>query len=178
MWKGWLVVENHLEGKIKEIYIWWIAQRRWVTLWISAFLSSVGEQFYRILARLFPAKYLKYIKIKKKVFVESWEWFDPSKSPMIHCYFNVWTAIRLFYFPISWRSNMGLEIMKDFTSIEVLPCNKSTVFIIYPFKGHSYFKSYFLNINHFNLSFPEINSINHLGFCRRGFILGNIFISI
>lgn len=66
--------------------------------------------------------------------------------------------------------------MKNFTSIKVLPCNsKSVVFIIYPFKGHSYFKKYFLLSNHFNLSFPGTNSIHHLGFCRRGFILGNYF---
>ena len=86
------------------------------------------------------------------------------------------TVIRLIYFLISSRSNVGVEMMKNFASIKVLACgSKSIVFKIYPFNGHPYFKRYLLNINQFNFSFPGINSINYLGLCRRGFILGNYF---
>ena len=96
---------------------------------------------------------------------------------MIYSYFNVSTVIRLIYFLVSWRSNVGVEMMKNFASIKVLACgSKSIVFKIYPFNGHPYFKRYLLNINHFNFSFPGINSINYLGLCRRGFILGNYFL--
>lgn len=50
---------------------------------------------------------------------------------------------------------MGVEMMKNFTSIEILPCNSKSivlllaVFTIYPSKRHSYFEK--IDVNHFRL---------------------------
>lgn len=69
--------------------------------------------------------------------------------------------------------------MRNFTSIEILPCNSRSivqllaVFTIYQSKRHSYSEK--IDIVHFHLSFLGIKSTNHLGFCRKDFILRNYF---